>query len=130
METITKIIPAENGKLYALADGNRYFLADCRARIEMVEHSDALAVLGRGRVIRKWDTVLLVTFGHKPQLLLPMDMLSGFGFQGDFLRSDGRYERLTFDRCLLDSDLDLTEGGGCSFIAECSDLMIRRLKNF
>lgn len=130
METITKVIPAENGKLYALADGNRYFLADCRARIEIVEYSDALAVLGRGRVIKRRDSVLLVTFNQQPHLPLALDALSGFGFQGDLLRRDGRYERLTFDRCLLDGDLDLTECGECSFFVECSHSMICRLKNF
>lgn len=128
MKRVIKSIPVENGKLYALADGSRYLLADCTARIEIVEDATELPVLGKGKVITKRAATILITFEHSPRFTADPMALNGFGFQGEVLRQDGAYEQIGFDHCLLVSDLDLTEAGECTFEIQCSQEQLRRLR--
>lgn len=128
MKEVIKTIPAEDGKLYALAGENRYLLADCGASIEIVEDSEELPVLGKGRVITNRGAALLITFEHKPGFSVNLESVQGFGFQGRVLRQDGIYEKVIFAHCLLASDLDLTEAGECTFEIQCSAEMIKRLR--
>ena len=128
MKRVLKTILVENGKLYAVAEGSRYLLADCSATIEIVEETEELPVLGKGRVITNRGITLLITFDHKPRFTVNPAVLAGFGFQGEVLRRDGLYEQMTFDHCLLASDLDLTEAGECTFEIQCSPEQLRRLR--
>lgn len=87
-----------------------------------------MPILGEGRIIDRRDVVLLITFEHAAAASVPLNALSGFRFEGEALRSDGTFEPVTFARCLLNSDLDLTEGGSCEFRVVCSQDMMDRLR--
>lgn len=130
IERVVNVIPAVRGKLYMTCRGSRYALADCKAELELVEHSSGAPILGRGRIIRKWSLALLATFEHEPHAAAAdTDGWDSIGFIGDFLRMDGKYEEIRLDHCLLQDDLDLTEAGRCTFEVCCSPEMLRRLRN-
>lgn len=128
METIIKTIPANNGSLYAICGTNRYLMAKCRAEIQIVEDSKAVPALGYGKVIAGRHALLMITFDHKDARAIDADTIDRIGFQGDLLRKDGRYERMDFGCCELDSDLDLAEDGTCEFSIRCSPETIRKLR--
>lgn len=127
MQKVVKTIPIEKGKLLGIVDTNRYKLADCDAKLELIEHSKNIPTLGTGNIITHRLVSMLITFNYVSRLV-DIQSLIAFGFQGDILRSDGRYETVTFDRCLLVSDLDLTDTGQCTFEVQCSPNMLRKLR--
>ncbi len=127
-QTVAKTIRGQNGKLYITSGGNRYRIAECEARIEIIEERDTMTALGSADIIRRRYASILVTFDHrKANIPVSLDTVDSFGFQGEFLRKDGKYKIFDFPRCLLASDLDLTDGGACTFEIECSDETIAEL---
>jgi hypothetical protein len=131
MKTLIKTLAAENGELYALSDSRRVLIAECEAEVRLYEHSVETPVFGRGRVINKRGAALLVTFRHKP--VCPMDerfisCISRFEFQAAVLQSDASFERIRFDDCQLDGDLDLTGAGTCRFEIRCPPEVLDRLR--
>lgn len=127
MKRICKTIRGRHGKLYIVVDGNRYQLARCRPEIELVEDVVEIPALGCGRFIKKRLVTMLLTFDHRMESVLDIEEATGFDFQGDFLRKDGALECIQFSHCLLASDLDLTDGGTCTFEVECSPAMMKKL---
>jgi hypothetical protein len=88
-------------------------------------------ILGRGNVIDKRYASLLVTFGHKPENAGVEDFadnISRIEFTGDVINGSGVVERLTFDNCMLDGDLDLTQAGTCVFELRCTVDMLNKLR--
>ncbi|MEY8367550.1 hypothetical protein AALA24_02165 [Anaerovoracaceae bacterium 42-11] len=128
MEKTVKTIPLQNGKLFAIISSNRILLYECEAEIEIVEHSAYIPVLGKGRVITQRDAVLLITFEHLPKFEVDERRLSGFDFEGEYMKPDGSLMSLKFDRIQLLGDLDLTASGSCTFELQCSREMLDRLK--
>ena len=128
MDRVIKTIPCDAGTLYVSCDGRRVKLADCKAAVEVIETVNELPTLGKGRVIKKRYASLLLTFDHEVSYSLDFQTVDSFLFQGDFLRKDGKLERLTFSRCCLLSDLDLTGSGQCEFEIECSNDMLHKLQ--
>ena len=127
MRRICKTIRGRCGKLYIVVDGNRYQLAQCRHEIELVEDVAEIQALGSGRLIKKRLATMLLTFDHRLESTMDIETATGFDFQGDFLRKDGVLENIRFSHCLLASDLDMTEGGTCTFEVECSPEMMKKL---
>lgn len=127
MQKVVKTIDVTNGKLFGIVDTNRYKLADCEGKIEIIEHSENIPTLGTGNIITRRLASMLITFNHIWRLV-DIHSLVAIGFQGDILRSDGVYESVRFDRCLLVSDLDLTDEGQCTFEIQCSENMLRKLR--
>lgn len=128
METIIKTIPADNGSLYAICGNDRYLMAKCRAEIQIAEDSKVVPALGSGKVIAGRHALLMITFAHKDVRTIDADTIDRIGFQGDLLRKDGRFERMNFGCCELNSDLDLSEDGTCEFSIRCSPEIIRKLR--
>ena len=130
MQRVVKTLKAENGELFALIDSRRIRLARCEAEVRLYTREVEVPVLGRGRVITQREAVLLVTFEHKPECPTDEDFICSIArieFQGEILQTDGSVERLVFDNCILDGELDLTEAGTCRFELRCTPHMIRRL---
>ena len=131
MNRITKTIPLYNGKLFAEMDSRRIKLYDCMASVDIQEHSVSAPVLGKGKVIDKRNLVLLITFDHAVDICIDGEMISrisGFSFCGDVIQQNGSYWQITFDRCLLEDDLDITDGGSCRFEVQCSQNLINELR--
>lgn len=128
MNRIIKTIPVENGKLFAVMDSRRALLYECKAEIEIVEHSEHVPVLGKGSIITKREAVLLVTFEHRPKFEVNERTISGFSFCGDFLTTDGSIIGLEFDNMQLIDNLDLTSSGRCNFELRCSMEMLDKLR--
>lgn len=128
MQVIIKTILVDNGNLYAICGNNRYLMAKCKAEIQIVEDSKAVPALGSGKVIAGRHALLMITFAHKDVRTIDADTIDRIGFQGDLLRKDGRYERMDFGCCELDSNLDLTDDGTCEFSIRCSPETIRKLR--
>lgn len=128
MERIVSVLPAKHGRLYARMRGKRYLLAECEAEIELIEHVEDLAVLGRGRVIKSRDVCLLITFRHELRFDADIGELDGLDFVGEVLRQDGRMERVELFRCYPLDEWDLTEAGECRFEAAYDRDLLRRLR--
>lgn len=130
MNRIVKTIPVKNGKLFAVMDTRRALLYECKAEIEIVEHSEHIPVLGKGRLITKREAVLLVTFEHCPKFEVDERTISGFSFCGDSLTANGSIIKLEFDNMQLLDNLDLTSNGSCNFELRCSMAMLDKLRTF
>lgn len=128
MKRVVKTLEAINGKMFVIMSAKRPLLFECSATIELIEDSTHIPILGRGSIVKNRNAALLITFNQQPCFEVVDKELVGFDFEGDFLRSDGIYEKLVFTNCLLDSDLDLTSGGQCRFVLQCSQAMIDKLK--
>lgn len=123
MDRAVKSIPMQNGELFAELDERRIKMCDCEAEVQVLEHAIELPILGKGRVIDKRYIILLITFNHINATCVT-DALSGFSFRGEVLQSNGTIRQLTFPRCELMDELDLTGEGSCSFEVRCSQHMI------
>ena len=128
MERIVKTIKGKNGRLYVEADGNRYLAASCQPEIQLLEEVAQVPVLGNGQIIKRRVLTLLLTFNQAMKCPVDIENVTGFGLRGDFLGRDGKYRELTFSRCLLASDLDLTDAGSCTFEIVCSPEMMKQLR--
>ena len=98
MNRITKTIPLYNGKLFAEMDSRRIKLYDCMASVDICIDDEMIS------------------------------RISGFSFCGDVIQQNGSYWQITFDRCLLEDDLDITDGGSCRFEVQCSQNLINELR--
>ena len=128
MKRVVKNLEAINGKMFVIMSAKRLLLFECSAKIELIEDSTHIPILGRGSIVKNRNAALLITFNQQPCFEVVENELAGFDFEGDFLRNDGIYEKLVFTNCLLDSDLDLTNGGQCRFELQCTQAMINKLK--
>lgn len=127
MERVVNTIDVINGKLAVIVGTHKYLLANCNANVEVIEQSKQVPVLGRGNIIQKRYVSLLITFDHASKSLVDVESISRIEFTGDVLREDGKYITLSFDNCLLVSDLDLTSAGTCTFEVQCPENLIRQL---
>ena len=128
MQRVVKTISTEDGKLYVTSGSNRYLLASCGADIEIVEDAEQIPVLGKGRIIRNRYVTILMTFDQRMKFEPDTAKMDGFSFTGEVLRKDGSQERIVFNKCLLASDLDLTDNGSCTFEVSCSQDMLKTLQ--
>lgn len=128
MKRVIKSLNAINGKMFVIMSAKRLLLFECSAKIELIEDSTHIPILGKGSIVKNRNAALLITFNQQPCFEVVENELAGFDFEGDFLRKDGIYEKLVFNNCLLDSDLDLTNGGQCRFELQCTQSMIDKLK--
>lgn len=128
MEEIIKCINLQNGELFAELDERRIKLCECDAKVEIKNHYVTAPVLGKGRIIAAKSVVLLITFNHSVGTEIDLNDLCGFSFCGDVILSNGAYKKITFKNCILNSDLDLADGGNCEFTVQCSANMMRELK--
>ena len=128
MNRVIKTISFTNGKLHTVKGTQRFLLTDCEATMEIVEHSQRIPILGRGNVIDKRYISMLVTFNHMPNTAIDFGTMESIAFTGDAVRQDGYIETLTFNNCLLVSDLDLTDSGACKFEIQCSKQMMNKLR--
>lgn len=128
MKRVVKTIAVRNGRMYVLSDNRRVLLFQCRAEVELIEHSVQTPILGKGRVIDKRSAVLLITFDQCMEAEINANDISGFAFEGDFIRLDGSYISMDFEHCMLCSDLDLTAAGQCRFELQCSPGQLEKLK--
>ena len=129
METIIKTIPMTDGQLYAVCGANRYLLANCEAEIQIIEVSNPVSALGKGRIIVDRYASLLLTYNHRDVREVNFAKVDHLGFAGKALRQDGWYEALDFTDCRLETDLDLTEGGTTEFYIPCSESTLQKLRS-
>lgn len=128
MEEIIKCINLQNGELFAELDERRIKLCNCNAKVEIKNHYATVPILGKGRIIDAKSIVLLITFDHSSVAEMDLNDLCGFSFCGDAILNDGTFKKITFKNCILNSDFDLTDGGNCEFMVQCSANMMRELK--
>lgn len=131
MNRTIKTIYFHNGQLFAELGSRRVKLYDCKASVEIQEHAVSIPVIGRGKVINRRNVVLLITFQHAAEVEPDENLLfkiSGLSFQGDVLMENGSYKQVCFNRCLLEDDLDITEGGSCRFEVQCSQELLNELR--
>lgn len=127
MERVSKIIEVTGGLLFAITGTKRYQIAECEANIEIRERLTHTPILGKGRVIDRRKTVLLITFTHKPKVPVKLSEIERIEFAGEMLRSDGIYEKTVFRNCQLLDELDLTTESTCTFEIMCSEETLRKL---
>ena len=127
MDREVKRIQIQNGELFAEMDERRIKMCDCEATVQVLEHVMEVPILGKGRIIDKRYIGLLITFNHINAACVN-DALSGFSFSGDAQQSDGTFRKLTFSRCELIDELDITGDGSCGFEVRCSQRMIDTLR--
>ena len=118
-----------NGRLYTVIKSQRFLLAKCDASIELIEHSKNIPILGTGNIINKRMVTMLVTFNQKPNDVSGIDTIELISFKSEVLRCDGRLVPITFENCLIVSDLDLTAEGQCTFEVACSESTLKMLLN-
>ncbi len=130
MKKYIKSLSVDGGKLFAVNNGRRITLAECKAELKLYTRSVNIPILGKGNVITERGIALLITFQQKSEYSLDEAFIRGisaFEFQGDVLQSDGTMEQVFFSNCQLDSDLDLSDAGSCRFDILCPPEMIRKL---
>lgn len=109
MLTLTRRIKAETAELFAVKEGRRLLLAECKPELEIYEDTQKISVLGcKTCKVRRSKLLSVVCF--KPDITREADAdflqsVSRFEMQADVQRSDGIFERFFFDT-IIPTDID------------------------
>lgn len=128
-QIVTKTIYGGHGMLYVSCGDTTYNVASCIPRLELIDETERIERLGRGKIIRKKRADVILTFhAGAPTIPIPLKRVDSFGVMMSIVRKDGKTEMLDFPRCRLVSTLDLVDGGASTFKIECSDETMGKLR--
>ncbi|GFI33094.1 hypothetical protein IMSAGC013_04501 [Lachnospiraceae bacterium] len=105
-----KSIPLEQGELYGIISGRRILLAKCNPRVEIMEHSTNVPILGaQSYQIKKRHIAIVLC--PSPDAAREIDeaflqTVTRFELSADMQRTDGIFENLIFD-ALTPREIDL-----------------------
>ncbi|MDO4301245.1 MAG: hypothetical protein Q4D26_07645 [Clostridia bacterium] len=110
MKKLLKTLFLENGELYSIIDNRRTILAHCKPKIEIYEDATNISTIGKGYKVKKKRLSIILC--NDLELTREVDenyfhKVIRFELVGDFQRTDGVFERLTFDSLTpMEIDLD------------------------
>lgn len=123
-----KSIPLEQGELYGIISGRRILLAKCNPRVEIMEHSTNVPILGaKSYQIKKRHIAIVLC--PSPDGAREIDeaflqTVTRFELSADMQRTDGIFENLIFD-ALTPREIDLD--GDWTFETEEQSNAFKRL---
>lgn len=124
---IIKTIHLEQGELYGIIGGRRILLAKCNPRVEIMEHSTSVPMLGAQsyQIKRRHIGIVLCPSPDTAREIdeVFLQTVTRFELSADMQRTNGIFENLIFD-VLIPREIDL-DGDWIFEVAEQSEAFKR-----
>lgn len=126
MRRLLKTIFCRQGELFCTSSGQRTLLAGCDVKLEIVENSQDIPMLGGYRVKKYQVTVVLC---NNMEFTRPVDVdflktITAYDLSADIQRADGVFENFVFGN-LIPTELEI--GGEWSFELPFQPELAKRL---
>lgn len=129
MKRLLKTIQGENGELFALVDGNRVLLANCKSRFELFEERVDVPILGTSCKVKSYKFVIVLCDELDYTREVSIDYLRkvrGFDLTTDIQRTDRVFEVVKLNN-IIPTEIELD--GQWSFEVTTNKELINKIFN-
>ena len=109
MKRLLKTIQGENGELFALIDGNRILLANCKPSFELFEECVSVPILGTSYKVKSYKFVIVLCDDLAYTREVSIDYfrkVKGFDLVVDIQRTDGVFEVIKLNN-IIPTEIEL-----------------------